>query len=174
MLNNTNAAGEIILYKSADGSIRIEVLLEDETVWITQEQMAALFGKGRSTITEHIKNIFSEGELQEEVVCRNFRHTTQHGAIPDKTQETQVKHYNLDVIISVGYRVKSRQGTQFRGTSRGMTITGAPLKRPPPCHLEVDIVEEPVFHMEGGDVHADVDEGAVHVQADVRLDAEAA
>jgi hypothetical protein len=88
--------------------------LEDETVWLTQEQIALLFGKGRSTITEHIRNVFVEGELQEELVCRNFRHTTQHSAIAGKTQEVNVNHYNLDVIISVGYRVKSLRGTQFR------------------------------------------------------------
>lgn len=76
--------------------------------------MAMLFGKARNTITEHIRNIFKERELQEDVVCREFRHTTQHGAIEGKTQEKFVKYYNLDVIISVGYRVKSHQGTQFR------------------------------------------------------------
>lgn len=76
--------------------------------------MAQLFGKSRSTITKHINNIFNEGELDEGVVCRNFRRTTTHGAIGGKTQETNVKLYNLDVIISVGYRVKSQQGTQFR------------------------------------------------------------
>jgi hypothetical protein len=105
---------EIVLYQSADGAIKIDVILENETVWLTQEQMAQLFGKGRSTIAEHIQHIFAEGELQEEVVCRDFRHTTQHGAIAGKTQETTVKYYNLDVIISVGYRVKSQRGTQFR------------------------------------------------------------
>jgi len=73
-----------------------------------------LFDKGRTTISEHIKNIFKEGELDEKVVCRNFRHTTPHGAIEGKTQEKEVKYYNLDVIISVGYRVKSLRGTQFR------------------------------------------------------------
>lgn len=105
---------EIIIYQNLDGNIKIDVRLEEETVWLTQEQMAALFGKARSTITEHIQNVFKEGELTEELVCRNFRHTTQHGAIEGKTQDVSVKHYNLDVIISVGYRVKSPQGTQFR------------------------------------------------------------
>ena len=76
--------------------------------------MANLFGKARSTITEHISNIFVEGELVEKVVCRNIRLTTHHGAIEGKTQAKDVKHYNLDVIISVGYRVKSIQGTRFR------------------------------------------------------------
>ncbi|QIH35548.1 RhuM family protein [Sphingobacterium sp. DR205] len=104
----------LLIYQSEDGVTRIETRLEGETVWLTQAQMADLFQKGRTTITEHIKHIFEEGELEEEVVCRNFRHTTQHGAIEDKTQQREVKYYNLDVIISVGYRVKSHQGTRFR------------------------------------------------------------
>lgn len=105
---------EIVIYQTADDKIRIQTRLEDETVWLTQEQMAQLFGKGRTTITEHIGNIFKESELEEQLVCRDFRHTTQHGAIKGKTQIKKVKYYNLDVIISVGYRVKSKQGTQFR------------------------------------------------------------
>lgn len=112
-IENTGT-GEIIIYQNTDGKIKIDVRLQDDTVWLTQEQMAVLFGKGRTTINEHIQNIFREGELIEEVVCRKFRHTTQHGAIEGKTQEVFVKLYNLDVIISVGYRVKSIQGTQFR------------------------------------------------------------
>ena len=105
---------ELLLYQNPDGTIKIDVRLEDETVWLTQEQMAMLFGKGRSTVTEHIQNVFKEGELDGKVVCREFRHTTRHGTIEDKTQEKPVKYYNLDVIISVGYRVKSPQGTKFR------------------------------------------------------------
>jgi hypothetical protein len=106
--------GEILIYQNQEGNIKIDVRLEEETVWLTQAQIATLFGKGRTTITEHIQNVFKEGELDEKVVCRDFRHTTQHGAIEGKTQEKEVKYYNLDVIISVGYRVKSLQGTQFR------------------------------------------------------------
>lgn len=105
---------QIEIYQGSDGQTQIEVKFEQETVWLSQEQIAALFGKGRSTITEHIRNVFKEGELEEPVVCREFRHTTTHGAIVGKTQEKVIKHYNLDVIISVGYRVKSLQGTQFR------------------------------------------------------------
>jgi hypothetical protein len=105
---------QIILYQSPSGDIKLDVRLESETVWLTQAHMAELFGKGRTTITEHISNIFKEGELDEKLVCRNFRHTTQHGAIEGKTQSKEVTYYNLDVIISVGYRVKSHQGTQFR------------------------------------------------------------
>lgn len=106
--------GEIIIYQNTEGNIKIDVRLEEETVWLSQSQIALLFGKGRSTVTEHIANIFKEGELDEKLVCRNFRLTTSHGAIEGKTQENSVKYYNLDVIISVGYRVKSHQGTQFR------------------------------------------------------------
>lgn len=105
---------DFILFKTEDEKISVDVRFEDETVWLNQDQMALLFGKARTTITEHILNVFKEGELNEEEVCRIFRHTTQHGAIEGKTQEISVKHYNLDVIISVGYRVKSQRGTQFR------------------------------------------------------------
>jgi hypothetical protein len=105
---------QILIYQSTTGNIKIDVRLENEAVWLTQNQMALLFGKGRTTITEHIGNIFKEGELNEKMVCRDFRHTTQHGAVKGKTQTKNVKDYNLDVIISVGYRVKSQQGTQFR------------------------------------------------------------
>ena len=85
--------GEIIIYQSDDGKIRLDVRLEDKTVWLTQEQIGMLFNKGRSTITEHINNIFKEGELEKEKVCRNFRHTTQHGAIEGKTQ-IKDEHYD--------------------------------------------------------------------------------
>jgi hypothetical protein len=105
---------ELLIYQTPDGHIKVDVRLEDETVWLTQDHMAELFGKSKKTISEHICNIFREGELDERVVVRNFRTTTRHGAMPDKTQSRDVQFYNLDVIISVGYRVKSRQGTQFR------------------------------------------------------------
>jgi hypothetical protein len=99
---------EIIIYSTDDGLTKIQTRLENETVWLTQAQMAELFGKGRTTITEHIQNIFTEGELEENSVCRKFRHTADDGKMYD------TKFYNLDVIISVGYRVKSLQGTKFR------------------------------------------------------------
>ncbi|HRO08645.1 MAG TPA: RhuM family protein [Saprospiraceae bacterium] len=107
---------EIVLYQSDELPERIEVRVDEamETVWLTQQQMAELFGRNRVAITQHIGNIFKEGELDEAVVCKDFLHTTQHGAIAGKTQGKNVKYYNLDVIISVGYRVKSKQGTQFR------------------------------------------------------------
>lgn len=104
---------EIIIYQP-DNLTKVEVKIEDETVWLTQEQMASLFGRNRVAITQHIGNIFKEGELDKKVVCKDFLLTTQHGAIEGKTQTRKVKIYNLDVIISVGYRIKSKQGTQFR------------------------------------------------------------
>ncbi|MCT7909260.1 virulence RhuM family protein [Arcobacter lacus] len=105
---------QFLLYKAENGKIKVDVLIQDETVWLTQEQMAELFGRDRTVISKHIKNIFTEGELDENVVCANFAHTAKHGAIEYKTQTTTIKYYNLDVIISVGYRVKSLQGTRFR------------------------------------------------------------
>jgi len=105
---------KIIIFKTEDEKISVDVRFEGETVWLTQDQMSQLFDKAKSTISEHIKHIFEEGELNEKVVVRNFRITTQHGAIKGKIQENVIKLYNLDVIISVGYRVKSLRGTQFR------------------------------------------------------------
>lgn len=102
---------EIILYKNSDGNVKVDVRFEDETVWLTQEQISTLFGKGRSTITEHIGNVYAEGELEQSRTCRKFRQVRQEG---ERTVEREIEHYNLDVIISVGYRVKSQQGTQFR------------------------------------------------------------
>lgn len=99
---------QIIIYKTADGKARFDVQLKDETVWLNQKQMAELFDKDRKTITEHIGNVFKEKELIEKTVCRKFQHTAPDGKNYD------VNFYNLDVIISVGYRVKSLRGTQFR------------------------------------------------------------
>ena len=105
---------EFLLYNTSEGNIKVEVFLHNETIWLPQKRIAELFGKSRSTITGHLSNIFKEGELDESMVCREFRHTTQHGAITEKTQSTITKYYNLDAILSVGYRVNSHQATQFR------------------------------------------------------------
>ena len=105
---------EILIYQNSEGNIKIDVRLEEESVWLTQAQLCELFQKSKATISEHIKNVFEEGELDEKVVVRKFRTTTQHGALEGKTQSKEVKYYNFDVIISVGYRVKSIQGTRFR------------------------------------------------------------
>lgn len=109
-----NTENRIEIYQANDGSTQINVQFEEDTVWLTQAQMAELFERDRTVIGRHISNVFNENELDENVVCANFAHTTQHGAIKGKSQSKDVKYYNLDVIISVGYRVKSKQGTQFR------------------------------------------------------------
>ena len=106
--------GNIVIYESEGGEVRLDVRLENETVWLTQDQLCLLFNKAKSTISEHISNIFKEGELEESVVVRKFRITTPHGAISGKSQVHEVLFYNLDVIISVGYRVHSIAGTRFR------------------------------------------------------------
>jgi prophage maintenance system killer protein len=105
---------KFIIYQTEDGQTQIDVRLESETVWLTQAQMAELFQKDRTVITRHINNVFREGELEKEQVSAKFAHTTRHGAIEGKTQIQESVLYNLDVIISVGYRVKSKRGTAFR------------------------------------------------------------
>ena len=105
---------QLIIYQTEDGKVKIETHFENETVWLNIDQIAELFQRDRTGISKHIKNIFSENELIENVVCANFAHTTQHGAIAGKTQLKNVKYYNLDVVISVGYRVKSHRGVHFR------------------------------------------------------------
>ena len=103
--------GEIILYKNSEGNIKLDVRLDEETVWLTHEQMATLFGKSRSTVAEHVANVYEEGELDQNRTCRKFRQVRSEGT---REVEREIDHFNLDVIISVGYRVKSPQGTQFR------------------------------------------------------------
>lgn len=111
---------KIIIYQSDDGKTQLDVKLENETVWLTQAQMAELFQKDRTVIGRHIRNIFKEGELDEKVVSAKIAHTTQHGAIEGKTQRQEVTIYNLDVVISVGYRVHSVRGTRFRQWANGV------------------------------------------------------
>ena len=105
---------KIVIYQTEDGQTQIDVRLDNDTVWLTQAQMAELFQKDRTVITRHINNVFKEGELEKEQVSAKFAHTTRHGAIDGKTQKQELVLYNLDVIISVGYRVKSKRGTAFR------------------------------------------------------------
>ncbi len=103
-----------LLYQSAGEDVSVNALIKDETVWLTQKAMADLFGVDKSGISRHLKNIFAEGELSEEVVVAKFATTTQHGALDGKTQTKDALFYNLDAIISVGYRVNSRRATNFR------------------------------------------------------------
>lgn len=113
-LSTQDQATDFLLYTAPNGEIKVEVLLSNETIWLTQERMAELFGVQRPAITKHLKNIFETGELDEKLVCSVLEHTTEHGAIAGKTQTQKVKYYNLDAVISVGYRVNSAQATQFR------------------------------------------------------------
>lgn len=106
--NVVNANQHFIIFKTEDNTIEVDVLFEDETVWLTLDQMSTLFDRDKSTVSRHIKNVFKEGELDRNAVVANFATTASDG----KTY--QVAYYNLDVIISVGYRVKSLRGTQFR------------------------------------------------------------
>jgi len=103
--------GEIVLYQNQDGQVKLDVRIVDETVWLTQAQLCALFQKSKATISEHIKNVFIEGELIQDSTVRKFRTVQQEGT---RNIGRDIEYYNLDVIISVGYRVKSPQGTQFR------------------------------------------------------------
>lgn len=169
MDNNTNiqlaSNDEMLIYQSQDGIIKIDVLFENETVWLNQNQLCTLFGKSKSTISEHIKHIFEEGELDEKAVVRNFRTTASDG----KTY--QVDYYNLDVIISVGYRVKSHQGTQFRiwATQRlrdyiikGVALNDERFKRGNSMNYFKDLLErireirlsERVFYQQIKDIYA--------------------
>lgn len=93
---------QIVIYQTEDGQTQIDVRLENETVWLSLDQMAELFQRNKSTISRHIKNVFEEGELNKEVVVAKYATTTQHGAIEGKTQTHEVDYYNLDMIISVG------------------------------------------------------------------------
>lgn len=106
--------GSIILYQTPDGQSKIEVTLSNDTVWLTTDQMAELFQRNKSTISRHIRNIFEERELNADMVVAKNATTTQHGAIKGKMQTHQTAFYNLDMIISVGYRVNSHRGVQFR------------------------------------------------------------
>ena len=110
MTQNNN----IVIYQSEDGKVHLDVVYNEETMWLTQQQLCDLYQTSKSNVSEHIKHIFEDGELDKEVVVRNFRITTQHGAIKGKTQSRDVAHYNLDMIISLGYRVRSVTATRFR------------------------------------------------------------
>ncbi|MFO7736470.1 MAG: virulence RhuM family protein [bacterium] len=103
-----------VLFKTADGKVNIDVYFHDETLWLSQKLIAQLFQKDRSVISRHLKNIFEEGELDEQVVCAKFALTTQHGAIEGKTQQKEVMYYNLRAITAVGYRVNSHRAIEFR------------------------------------------------------------
>ena len=105
---------KILIYTDSSGLTKIDVKLEENTLWLTQAQMCELYQTSKSNVSEHIKHIFEEGELEREQVVRKFRTTTQHGAVEGLTQTHEVTFYNLDMIIALGYRVNSVRATQFR------------------------------------------------------------
>ncbi len=114
MTNKENTFSEFLLYKTQDEKIKVEIFLHNENIWLSQDKIADLFGVQRPAITKHLKNIFETGELSESLVSSILEHTTKHGALEGKTQTKDVKFYNLDAILSVGYRVSSGKATQFR------------------------------------------------------------
>lgn len=111
---------QFLVYRSVDEDVSVDAIVKDETVWLTQKGMAELFGVQTPAISKHLKNIFEEGELNEAVVISKMERTTMHGAIPEKTQTKETNYYNLDAIISVGYRVNSRRATNFRIWATGI------------------------------------------------------
>ena len=111
---------KFLMYRTAEENISVDALVKDETIWLTQKGMAELFGVQTPAISKHLKNVFEEGELQEAVVVSKMEITTPHGAIQGKTQSHLTQFYNLDAIISVGYRVNSRRATQFRIWATGI------------------------------------------------------
>ena len=115
-----NSNTELIIYTTDDGVTKVEATFDGDTVWLSQEQMGELFQRDKSTISRHIRNIFIEGELDEKVVVAEIATTSPHGAMKGKTQNNITRVYNLDVIISVGYRVKSLRGTQLRIWATGI------------------------------------------------------
>lgn len=114
MKNELQKIDNFVIYQTDAGKVNVEVYFQNDTLWLTQKTIASLFEKDRSVISKHLKNIFAEGELNEDVVCANFAHTTIHGAIASKTQTKQVRFYNLRAITAVGYRVNSPRATEFR------------------------------------------------------------
>ena len=159
--NNT----EILIYQTEDGQTKVDVRVEDETVWLSQPQIVELLQSSKANVSEHIKHIFDEGELSENAVVRNFRTTATDG------KKYNVKYYNLDVIISVGYRVKSHRGTQFRiwATQRlkeyivkGFTMNDDLLKKAGGGHYFKELIErirdirssEKVFYRQVLDIYA--------------------
>ena len=145
---------QIVVYEG-EKDVRLAVKTDGETVWLTQEQMCRLFGRTQPVIARHIANIFKEGELEKEVVYAKFAYTTRHGAIAGKTQVKEVGLYNLDVVISVGYRVKSLQGTRFRQWAtrilREMLLNRLDeVKRIGNLERRMDAVEGDIRQIKGG------------------------
>lgn len=119
-MNDMNKQMHYVLYHSDESDVSVNAVVQNDSIWVTQKAMAELFNVNLSSISRHLKNIFEEGELNEEVVIAKIATTTQHGAMEGKTQTKEVNFYNLDAIISVGYRVNSHQATKFRIWATGV------------------------------------------------------
>ena len=130
----------IEIYRSPEGNIELNVKLENDTVWLTQSQMAELFGRDRTVISRHVNNCFKEGELDKSLVCAKFAHTKKYGRHDGFEQVVETEYYNLDVIISVGYRIKSINGTRFRQWANSILkqyiIKGYAIKPEAPRQLQ--------------------------------------
>ena len=137
---------EIVIYTSPEGEIELQVSVDKDTIWLSQKQMSKLFNKNVRTVSEHIKNMFTEGELEEKSVVREFRITANDG------KSYLVAHYNLDVIISVGYRVRSKEGTKFRiwatNVLRKYLLEGYALNKHQLLNQGVDDLRESLFLLE--------------------------
>ena len=143
-----NSTAEFLIFQAEDKAEGVQVFYKDESIWATQEAIAILFDKGRSTITEHLGNIYQSGELDVNTTCRKFRHMGSSG------QEYETKYYNLDAIISVGYRVNSRRATQFRQWNGFLEVAEDMAKRHIPMTMEdwakridkfLDTTERPIL-----------------------------
>ena len=113
-MDDMNKEMRMVLYHSDENDVIVNAIIKDDTIWITQKAMSELFDVDKSSVSRHLKNIFEDGELDREVVVAEIATTTKHGAIENKTQTQITNYYNLDAIISVGYRINSRKATKFR------------------------------------------------------------
>ena len=141
---------EMVLYHSDDGDISVDAYIKDESIWITQKAMAELFGVQVPAISKHLKKIFEEGELDEKVVISKMEITSLHGAMPGKTQTGEAMFYNLDAIISVGYRVNTKKATQFKVNNYVvLTLDETPTKKEYYHYMIDDILYEcvPVYDL---------------------------
>jgi len=140
---------QIIVYENGEVEIKVSLDNQNETVWASVKEIAQIFEIDRTVVSRHIKNIFKDGELDENEVCANFAHTTQHGALNNKTQTKMVKYYNLDIILAVGYRTNSKKAIEFRGWAtkilkqyiiNGYTINSKKITVERFLNLEKDVI----------------------------------
>ena len=146
---NDREQKNFLIYSLPNENVEANVLISDDNIWVSQKEMAKLFGIDRTGVGKHLRNIFADGELDEKVVCANFAHTTNHGAIEDKVQSMNLKYYNLEAVISVGYRVNTTRAIKFRAWAtsvlkeyiqKGFALDDERLKKGKKC-LDKTILE---------------------------------